>query len=82
MYVTIRRYEGNTELADLLAARGDDIRAVISRVAGFHAYYLVRGTGGTASVTICDDQAGAEESNQLAASWLGRRPTPFRLRRT
>lgn len=70
MYVTIRRYEGNTELADLLAARGDDIRDVISRVAGFHAYYLVRGTGGTASVTICDDQAGAEESNQLAASWL------------
>jgi hypothetical protein len=70
MYITIRRYEGNTELATLLAARSDDIREVISRVAGFHAYYLVKGNGGTASVTVCDDQAGAEETNQLAASWL------------
>jgi hypothetical protein len=70
MYTTIRRYEDNTALAGLLAARGDEIREVISGVAGFHAYYLVQGTGGTASITICDDQAGAEESNQLAATWL------------
>jgi hypothetical protein len=70
MYLTIRRYEDNTALADLLTARGDEIRELISRVAGFHAYYLVKGTGGTASVTVCDDQAGVEESNQIAAGWL------------
>jgi hypothetical protein len=70
MFITIRRYEGNTALADLLAARGDEIRERISGVAGFHSYYLVKGTSGTASVTICDDQAGVEESNQLAAGWL------------
>ena len=70
MYVTIRRYEDNQALADRLAARGDEIREIMSRVSGFHAYYLVRGTGGTASVTVCDDQAGAEETNQLAAGWL------------
>ena len=70
MYVTIRRYEDNQALADSLAARSDEIRQLISAVAGFKAYYLVRGTGGTASITVCDDQAGAEETNQLAASWL------------
>ena len=70
MYATIRRYEANPALADSLAARSDEIRQVISAVAGFKAYYLVRGTGGTASITVCDDQAGAEETNQLAASWL------------
>jgi hypothetical protein len=70
MYVTIRRYEDNQGLADRLAARADDIREVISRASGFQAYYLVRGTGGTASITLCDDQAGAEETNQLAAGWL------------
>jgi hypothetical protein len=70
MYSTIRRYEDNKALADLLAARGDEIRTVISQAPGFRAYYLVRGTGGTASITICDDQAGAEETNRLAATWL------------
>ena len=70
MYVTIRRYEDNQALADRLAARADDIRGIISGVAGFRAYYLVRGTGGTASITVCDDQAGAEETNRVAAEWL------------
>jgi len=27
-------------------------------------------TSGTASVTICDDEAGVEKSNELAAGWL------------
>jgi len=26
--------------------------------------------GGTVSVTVCDDQAGAEESNRVASDWL------------
>ena len=70
MYITVRRYEGNTALADLLAARGDEIRELISGVTGFRAYYLVKGTGGTASVTVCDDEAGVEDSNKIAAGWL------------
>lgn len=49
MRATIRRYDGNPELA---------------------AYYLVQSDDGTASITICDDQAGVEESSRLAASFL------------
>jgi len=70
MYVTIRRYENNAQLADRLAARRDEIQALISEVAGFRAYYLLRSPDGTTSVTVCDDQEGADESTRIAASWL------------
>lgn len=69
MYATFRWYS-DPKLADRLAARADDIRAAISPVAGFRAYYLVRTDKGTVSVTISDDQAGTEESNSVAANWL------------
>src|SRR5436190_4955276 len=70
MYATIRIYKGNAELADKLAARGDEVRSLVGGVEGFRAYYLVRGADGTASVTVCDDQSGAEETNSIAADWL------------
>jgi hypothetical protein len=70
MYATIRRYVGNTTFADELAARSDEVKAVIEPVQGFRAYYMVRGTDGATSITVCDDQAGAEESNQRAAAWV------------
>ena len=70
MRATIRRYDGNPDLAERLAARSDDVQALISGVAGFRAYYLVQSDDGTASITICDDQAGVEESSRLAASFL------------
>jgi len=70
MYATVRRYEGNRALADRLAERADEVRSLISGVSGFLAYYLVRGTNGTASITICDDEAGTEESNRIASNWL------------
>ena len=69
MYATIRTY-GDPGLADALGARADDVRSVISGVPGFRAYYLVQTGDGSVSVTVCDDQAGAEASNQTAADWL------------
>ena len=76
MYATIRRYENNEALADRLAKRSDDIQALISGVPGFRAYYLVRSPDGTASITVCDDQTGAEEESDrcgLAAGEHARR---------
>src|SRR5205823_5966536 len=70
MYISIRRYVGNTGLADELAARSDEVKAVIEPVQGFKDYYLVKATDCTASITICEDQAGAEESNRAAAAWI------------
>ncbi len=38
---------------------------------GFQAYYFVdTPDGGGASITVCDDEAGAEASNRAAASWI------------
>jgi hypothetical protein len=72
VYATIRSYEGNSTLADALAARGDEVKQIIGAIEGFRAYYLVRtDDGGAVSVTVCDDKAGAEATNRAAADWLG-----------
>jgi len=70
MYASIRRYAGDVALADRLAEHEDEVRALISGIPGFRAYYLVRGDDATTSITICDDRAGAEQSNKVAAGWL------------
>ena len=70
MHATVRRYVGNAELADQLAGRHDEIKALIEGVSGVVAYYLFKADDGTVSVTVCQDQSGTEESNQVAANWL------------
>ena len=72
MYATIRSYSGGTELADALVDNEDGIRGILTPIAGFRAYYLVRGSDGNATtISIYDDQAGAEESTRAAAAWVG-----------
>jgi hypothetical protein len=66
----MRYYPGNTELADQLAARADEIRSVIGGVAGFRAYYVVQLDDATVSFTVCDDEAGTAESTRVAAEWI------------
>ena len=70
MYTAIRHYRGNRELAGQLASRGDEVKKLIGEIQGFRAYYLLSTGDGTVSITVCDDQKGAEETNQAAASWL------------
>jgi hypothetical protein len=42
----------------------------MSVVPGFQAYYFVATADGGTSITVCDDQAGAEASNRAAAAWI------------
>jgi heme-degrading monooxygenase HmoA len=70
MYVSIRAYQGNTELADALAAREDELRGVIGDIDGFQAYYLLKLNEGTTTVSVFDTQEGANASNEAAAAWL------------
>jgi heme-degrading monooxygenase HmoA len=71
MHVTIRRYSGSPDLADALVARQGEVRDLITGIAGFKAYYLVRGGDGEASsISVFDDEAGGEESSRRAAAWL------------
>ena len=70
MYAVIRAYTGNSDLADTLAEHEEDIRHVIGDIPGFKAYYLLRLAEGTSTISVFEDQAGAEESNRAAAAWL------------
>ena len=62
----------DAELADQLADRRDEIKALIEGVSGFVAYYLFKTDEGTVSVTVCQDRSGTEEINRMAANWLRR----------
>jgi len=70
MHATMRYYHGNADLADRLAARSDEVQALLRAVDGFHAYYMVRLDDATVSITVCDDEAGTAESTRVAAEWL------------
>jgi hypothetical protein len=71
MYATVRVYPSKSQLAAELRANEESVKGVISAVPGFRAYYFVdTPDGGGASITVCDDQAGAEASNRAAAAWI------------
>ena len=69
MYATVRTYAGS-EIAAELRRNEETVKRLIGDVPGFRAYYLVESPHSTTSVTVCDDQAGAEESNRVAAGWI------------
>ena len=72
MYAVVRIYSGQgaSELFDLLRQREEDVKALISGVAGFVNYAAVRGGDGGVTVTVCEDKAGTDESSRRAAEWV------------
>ena len=70
MYAVIRAYSGNSDLADALVERADEVRQVIGEITGFKAYYVLKLAEGTSTVSVFENQEGAEESNRRAAAWL------------
>lgn len=70
MHAVIRAYSGNSELADVLVERADEVREVIGGVEGFKAYYVLKLAEGTSTVGVFETRDGAEESSRAAAAWL------------
>jgi hypothetical protein len=72
MYVVVRSYSGQSasELFDLLGEREDDVKELISGVPGFVRYAAFRSGNGGATVTICEEKAGTDESSKRAAAWV------------
>jgi heme-degrading monooxygenase HmoA len=70
MHAVIRRYRGASALNDLLAQRSQDVEQLLSDVPGFEAYYAIRDGDELATVTVCQDQAGTQESSRRAAEWV------------
>jgi len=74
MYAVVRSYAGSgaSELFDALEQRHEEIRELFLRdVQGFVSYTAIQTEpdSGT-TVTVCQDQAGAEESSRIAADWV------------
>ena len=72
MHVVIRSYSGQgaSELFDLLGQREEDVKELIGGVPGFVTYAAVRTDGGGATVTVCQDKTGTDESSRRAAGWV------------
>jgi hypothetical protein len=72
MQVVIREYSGKgaKELFDVLEKNKADVESVIRTVNGLVSYTLGRSGDGGFSVTVCQDQAGIDESIQKARDWI------------
>ena len=73
MYTSIRRYTTSPDDAAAiieLVKRGN-IKDRIGGIPGFIAYYMVDCSDGVvATVSVFNDQAGADQSNAVAADWV------------
>ena len=72
MHVVVRNYSGQgaSELFDLIEQRGDEVKEIITGVPGFVSYVALRSGNGGATVTICQDKSGTDESSRRAADWV------------
>jgi hypothetical protein len=72
MHAVIRNYSGPAakKLFDVLEERKRDIESIIRPVKGFVSYSLLRTADGGASVTVCQDKAGTDESLRVAREWI------------
>ncbi len=75
MYATIRRCEGLNSPEQLTRSlQEQEFVATLKGIEGFIAYYLIdAGDRSVASVTVCQDHAGAEESNRVASRFVAER---------
>jgi heme-degrading monooxygenase HmoA len=71
IYATIRIYGQAEGLADAVSENRAAIVGLFEVVPGFRGYYMVKtGTASAASITVYEDQAGAEASTQIASDWI------------
>jgi len=71
MHATIRNYSAGSALADALVEHQDEIRTLLTGIDGFLADYIVRDGDGATTISVYDDEAGADESTRAAAQWVG-----------
>lgn len=72
MYGVVRSYAGSgaKELFDRIVERKDEVEGLLRGVTGFVSYTLIQTDDGGATVTVCQDKAGADESIQVAHDWV------------
>jgi hypothetical protein len=75
MYMSVRQYEKVSNTQDLGRQFRENFEPLISAIPGFLAYYFAdAGSGTVFSTSIFETKANAEESNRVAAEWVGKHP--------
>src|SRR5688572_16538084 len=70
MYVVVRRWRNAATLADAMTSRSQEVEELLRGVPGFVAYYAVRHGAELTTITVCDTQAGTQESTRRAGEWV------------
>jgi hypothetical protein len=71
MWAAVRRYEGITDPAEAGRLVGESFIPLLEHVPGFVAYYWIdAGDGVMASLSVFEDQTGADKSVELAHAWV------------
>lgn len=71
MYASVRKYR-SSDVAEVGRQINEGFLSLIREVPGFSGYYVVDGGDGTVvTVTLTENQDGAEQSAQAAAGWIG-----------
>jgi hypothetical protein len=71
MYATIRIYGEAEGLADAVAENKTEIVGLFHEIEGFRSYHMIKtGPVSATSITVCDDQAGAEATNEVARNYI------------
>lgn len=70
MYIVIRTWTNAGALADAMQQRQQEVTDILSAVPGFVAYYVTRAGETVTSVTVCETQAGTQESTRRAGEWV------------
>jgi hypothetical protein len=75
MYIVVRTWANAGALADAMQQHQQEVTDLIRGVPGFVAYYATRSGNTVTSVTVCDSQAGTQESTRLAGEWVKKNVT-------
>lgn len=71
MYATVRRFEGVTNLREVARRVNEGLVPLISQIPGCLAYSWVDAGGGVmVSISLFENQVGAEEANWRAPDWV------------
>ncbi|WP_290652133.1 hypothetical protein [Aquisalimonas sp.] len=71
MYISVRQYNDVGAPADLAQRVNEDFLPIVSAMPGFLRYYAFdAGHGVVVSVSIFNDKASSEASNQQAMEWV------------
>lgn len=72
MYAVIRSYSGSgaSDLIDLIAGRKEEVENILGSIKGFVSWTMIKTEDGGATVTVCQDKAGTDESLRVAREWI------------